>query len=75
MVFPFAISTSICRSSVTICSGLNFFIDTPVILQRGFSRSPGYKIPVQMSRILPGIHRQRSFSAVFKQCIASNGQL
>ncbi len=32
VLFPFAISTSICRSSATICSGLCFFI--------GMSSSP-----------------------------------
>jgi hypothetical protein len=33
MVFQLAISTSICRSSVTICSGLYFFIGIPALPQ------------------------------------------
>ncbi len=44
-----AISTSICRSSVTICSGLYFFIGIPALLQSEFSlTSAGTKIPGQV---------------------------
>lgn len=33
-VFPFAISTSICRSGVTVCSGLYLFVDMTSFLLR-----------------------------------------
>jgi two-component system cell cycle response regulator len=38
--FPFAISSSICRNSVTICSGLYFLIGIPASLQSEFSLTP-----------------------------------
>ena len=37
MVFPFAISTSICRNSVTICSALYLFVDMTGSSSGGFS--------------------------------------
>src|SRR5215467_14225766 len=50
VVFPLAISTSICRSSVTICSGLYFFMGIPASLQSEFSLTPaGTKIPRHVS--------------------------
>lgn len=49
VVFPLANSTSICRSSVTICSGLYRFMGIPAFLQSEFSLTPaGTKIPGQV---------------------------
>ena len=48
VVFPFAISTSICRSSVTICSGLYLLIGiTGFPPQMNSLTSPGTKTPVR----------------------------
>src|ERR1700681_2927276 len=49
VVFPFAISTSICRSKFTICSGLYLFIGMTGLPPGEFSLiSPGTKIPSQV---------------------------
>ncbi len=46
VVFPLAISTSICHNSVTICSGLYLFFDmTSILLRWILSHSTGYKNP------------------------------
>jgi hypothetical protein len=46
VVFPLASATSTCRNSVTICSGLYFFIGIPASLQSEFSLTPaGTKDP------------------------------
>ena len=46
VVFPLAIPTSICRNSVTICSGLYLFFDmTSVLLQWILSHSTWYRKP------------------------------
>jgi hypothetical protein len=37
VVFPFAISSSICRKNVVICSGLYFFIGISALLLSEFS--------------------------------------
>jgi hypothetical protein len=51
VVFPFAIPTSICRSKVTICSGLYLLMDmTSFPSRKRFSlTSAGTKIPGQVS--------------------------
>jgi len=50
VLFPLAISTSTCRSSVTICSGLYFLIGIPASLQSEFSLTPaGTKNPGQVN--------------------------
>jgi hypothetical protein len=48
MVFPFAIPTSICRSRVKICAGLNLFVGMTGLPPGEFSpASPRTKIPGQ----------------------------
>jgi len=52
VVFPFAISTSICRSKFTICSGLYLFMGMTGLPPGEFSLiSPGTKIPGQVTEI------------------------
>src|ERR1700693_5922241 len=53
VVFPLAISTSICRSKFTICSGLYLFMGMSGLPPGEFSLiSPGTKIPGQVSPLL-----------------------
>src|SRR5277367_1639622 len=57
VVFPFAISTSICRSKFTICSGLYLFIGMTGLPPGEFSLiSPGTKIPGQVTFVFASTH-------------------
>jgi hypothetical protein len=54
--FPLAISTSICRSNATICSGLYLFIGMTSLPPSEFSLiSPGTKNPGQVKAARPVI--------------------
>src|SRR5271169_2915894 len=66
VVFPFAISTSICRSKFTICSGLYLFIGMTGLPPGEFSLiSPGTKIPGQVTSV-ELVQRRADFALTFE---------
>jgi hypothetical protein len=64
VVFPFAISTSICRSKFTICSGLYLFMGMTGLPPGEFSLiSSGTKIPGQINDM-----KIEKYSIPFEPC-------